>query len=37
MENNKRDATIDILRIVASILVISIHTTSSMIAMTIGR
>lgn len=37
MKNNKRDATIDILRVVASILVISIHTTSSMVAMTIGR
>lgn len=37
MENCKRDATIDMLRVIASVLVVSIHTTSSTIAMTIGR
>lgn len=33
----KRNATIDFVRVIASILVISIHTTKSMVAGTIGR
>lgn len=33
----RRNATIDFIRVIASVLVISIHTTSGIIAETIGR